>query len=359
VSSDQPSRVAQAARVPSRGDWAEPGPELVAPGVHRIPLPLPDELAAVNVYAVEHQDGLILVDAGLAMRSSRALLEKSLVEIGRSLSEVREFLVTHAHRDHYTLATQVRLDHGTRIRLGIREAPSIAAVADPEWPAYSSQLAELRRCGAEALADEVTAETREQGMDASVWGPPDSWIVDDEVIEIGARRLRAISTPGHTQGHLVFHDVASNLLFAGDHVLPHITPSIGLEPVPGRSPLADFLGSLRKVRRLPDCALLPAHGPVVPSSHARVDELLLHHDDRLRQSLEAVRSGCVTGFDVARRLKWTGRLVGYETLPMFHRMLAVVETSAHLRLLVEQQLLTETVDAGVSRFAAAASGVDR
>lgn len=353
MSSDQAIGVAQQPSATWRGDWAEPEPELVAPGVHRIPLPLPDELAAVNVYVIENQDELTLIDAGQAMRSSRVLLEKSLAGLGRSLPDVTEFLVTHAHRDHYTLATQVRRDHGTRIRLGIREASSIAAVADPDWPAYTSQLAELRRCGADALADEVTAETREQGMNASVWAPPDSWITDDEEIAVGPRRLRAISTPGHTQGHLVFHDVTARLLFAGDHVLPHITPSIGLEPVPGRSPLADFLGSLRKVRQLPDSVLLPAHGPVVPSSHARIDELLAHHDQRLRHMLEAVCSGCETGIEIAQQLKWTGRLVDYSTLPLFHRMLAVIETSAHLRLLVEQRVLTETTHAGLSRFSAA------
>ena len=32
---------------------------------------------------------------------------------------------------------------------------------------------------------------------------------------------------------------------------------------------------------------------------------------------------------------------------------------AHLRLLVEQQLLTETVEAGVSRYMAASSGTDQ
>ena len=350
MSSDRQAPIVEAQRSFSRDAWAEPGPEQVTAGVHRIPLPLPDELAAVNVYAIERPDGLTLVDAGQAMRRSRDLLEASLVEIGSSLLDVREFLVTHAHRDHYTLATQVRRDYGTRVRLGIREASSIAAANTPGWPAYSSQLAELRRCGAHSLADEVTAEAGAQGLDATVWDPPDSWILDDELIEVGPRRLHAISTPGHTQGHVVFHDALDNLLFAGDHVLPHITPSIGLEPVPGRSPLADFLGSLRKVRRLPDCLLLPAHGPVVRSSHARVDELLLHHDHRLLDTLQAVRDGCTTGFDVARRLTWTRRLAPYDTLPTFHRMLAVVETAAHLRLLVEQGLLTETVDADESRY---------
>ena len=36
--------------------------------------------------------------------------------------------------------------------------------------------------------------------------------------------------PGHTSGHVVFHDAANAALFAGDHVLPRITPSIGIEP---------------------------------------------------------------------------------------------------------------------------------
>ena len=34
-------------------------------------------------------------------------------------------------------------------------------------------------------------------------------------------------------------------LFAGDHVLPHITPSIGVELVRPESPLRNYLASLR------------------------------------------------------------------------------------------------------------------
>ena len=43
------------------GDWTELGLFTVAPGVHRIPLPLPnDGLRAVNVYAIESGDDLVL-----------------------------------------------------------------------------------------------------------------------------------------------------------------------------------------------------------------------------------------------------------------------------------------------------------
>ena len=66
--------------------------------------------------------------------------------------------------------------------------------------------------------------------------------------------------PGHTAGHFVFADLDAGLLFAGDHVLPTITPSVGFELVYADDPLRDFLGSLERVRRLPDLRLLPAHG---------------------------------------------------------------------------------------------------
>ena len=71
-----------------------------------------------------------------------------------------------------------------------------------------------------------------------------------------------MATPGHTRGHLVFQDRATGLLFAGDHVLPHITPSIGFEGGAVDFPLRDYLESLRLVRAHAGRRLLPAHGPV-------------------------------------------------------------------------------------------------
>jgi glyoxylase-like metal-dependent hydrolase (beta-lactamase superfamily II) len=49
-------------------------------------------------------------------------------------------------------------------------------------------------------------------------------------------------------------------MFAGDHVLPRITPSIGFEQNAAGLPLRDYLDSLKLVRDLPDRRLLPAQG---------------------------------------------------------------------------------------------------
>jgi glyoxylase-like metal-dependent hydrolase (beta-lactamase superfamily II) len=159
-----------------------------------------------------------------------------------------------------------------------------------------------------------------------------------------------VHTPGHTAGHLVFHDLAAGLLFAGDHVLPTITPSIGFEPVLQADPLGAFLRSLALVRSRPDARLLPAHGPVTDSVHARVDELVAHHGRRLDEVLAAVPQTDGSPAQMAGVLRWTRHGRRLDELDGFNRMLATFETAAHLDLLVAQGRLTRQDDGGVLRY---------
>jgi glyoxylase-like metal-dependent hydrolase (beta-lactamase superfamily II) len=332
--------------------WYEPGVFTVAPGVHRIPLPLPDELRAVNVYAIEADEGFTLIDSGLVLDTARDQLEAALKDLGGGLGDVRWFLVTHAHRDHYTQAVAVRRDFGTRVSLGIGEQPTLAIVSDPASAPYREQLAELRRHGASWVADAVAGVLPEETVPHTAWEMPDDWIQSNAILTVGERTLEAKSTPGHTQGHLVYFDRAASLLFGGDHILPHITPSIGLEPAPGASPLADYLDSLRATQLLPDARLLPAHGPVVASSHARIGELLEHHDRRLRLTAEAVEAGAVTAFDVSSALRWTRHERALDALPPFHQMLAVIETLWHLTVLETRGRVVSHERDGIVHFTA-------
>ena len=63
-------------------EWTQPGVTQVAPGVHRMPLPLPmDGLRAVNVYVIETESGLTLIDGGWAIPESRALFDEGLASL--------------------------------------------------------------------------------------------------------------------------------------------------------------------------------------------------------------------------------------------------------------------------------------
>jgi glyoxylase-like metal-dependent hydrolase (beta-lactamase superfamily II) len=357
--------------------------------VYRIPLPLPsDGLRAVNVYAIEAGAGLVLIDSGWALANALAQLERSLAAIGAGLPDVRRFLVTHMHRDHYTQAVEVRRLFGTPIALGEGEKPSIDGLLSGEFRPLRAQLAILRSAGAAPVADSLTEITsgslagRQQtdgqgfggqrigGQGFSELSPghpalrpgatvgaalgyeaPDEWICGQQTFELGTRTLTAVETPGHTRGHVVFADAEAGLLFAGDHVLPHITPSIGFQEAPSAEPLREYLQSLNVVRRLPDMQLLPAHGPVSPSTHERIDELTEHHAERLRIMADVLSGGERTGYEVAQSVAWTSRQRKLGDLDLMNQMLAVCETVYHLDLLAAQgAAISQTGEDGVRRY---------
>ncbi len=346
----------------SRHAWADPDPETVAPGVVRVALPLPlDALRAVNVYVLVSDDDLTLVDGGWALAVSRDALRTGLRSLGADLGDIRRFLVTHLHRDHYTQAVALRRETGASVALGEGERDSldrVHAADDPRTPLLP-QLAGLRACGADDLADGLARALDAAETDDSLaadFAPPDTWLADGETVRVAGRTLVAVETPGHTRGHVVYTDDTTptadgtGLLFAGDHVLPHITPSIGFEPAPRPGALARFLDSLARVRAMPDRVLLPAHGPAGGSVHTRVDELLAHHRRRLDEIAAVVAGGDdpATAATVAARLTWTRRETPLDDLAPFHRMLAVLETDAHLEVLAAQRRVDRDTADGVA-----------
>jgi glyoxylase-like metal-dependent hydrolase (beta-lactamase superfamily II) len=216
-----------------RHAWARPQPETVADDVVRVPLPLPnDALRAVNVYVLVSDRDLTLIDGGWALAENRDLLAAALTGLGADVRDIRRFLVTHLHRDHYTLATVLRGETGARVALGAGERESMSLLTGQDQGApHRARIERLRAVGAPELAlrvEEVTAAAiaAERGS----YTEPDDWLSDGELLDVAGRRITAHETPGHTRGHLVFADDDARLLFAGDHVLPHITPSIGFEP---------------------------------------------------------------------------------------------------------------------------------
>jgi glyoxylase-like metal-dependent hydrolase (beta-lactamase superfamily II) len=346
-----------AAVSPDSGEhWAAEGAWEVAPGIHRIPLPLPmDGLKAINVYVVQSPgdgDGLTLIDGGWAIPVARELLDKCLRSIGSGFGDIRRFLVTHIHRDHFTMATVLGHEYGADVALGLPEKPGLDllhAAGRGEFGGGNPFSGVLRSAGANEVADAWELGRRVEDLPDPVdWAYPDTWFDGDMTFQVGPRTIDAVHTPGHTPGHYVFADRVEGVLFAGDHVLPTITPSIGFVVPPEPDPLGHFMASLTKVRGLPDLRILPAHGPVAPSTHARVDELLAHHEHRLEQCLASLTSRAASvAAVVATDLGWTRHERSYAELDLFNKGMAAMETKAHLDLLVARgQATVATSDDG-------------
>ena len=167
----------------------------------------------------------------------------ALAGVGHDVSSIHDIYVTHIHRDHYTLAVELRRRFGTRVHLGRDEAPGLHELLEIASNVPVTSLHQLRRSGEDELAAVVEAMTESEEFDADGWEKPDVWL-DPGEYAVGARVLEAVATPGHTKGHLVYHDLDAGILFSGDHLLPTISPSIGFELGDWELPLASYLSSL-------------------------------------------------------------------------------------------------------------------
>lgn len=302
--------------------------------MHRIPLPLPnDGLKAVNVYAIENGDGLALVDTGWDHPAAIAALNAGLAEIGASIADLNTVIVTHFHADHYALAGPLREQSGAPVLFPEDGLPGVRVALEPETErrANAARHRQMARHGAGGLEDPFPQAHGE--IRRSRWAIPDRTLRDGDVIELADRALQVISVPGHTEGHVTFYDEGARIFLAADHVLPHITPSIGFEPFPKPLVLQSFLASLEKVRPIDARLVLPAHGPVFTDLQHRVDELLAHHDRRLADCVVHVEAGHDQAYAVAKQLLWTKRDTPFSALDPFNRYIAIGETIAHLELL--------------------------
>lgn len=315
-------------------------------GVRSIQVPIPDNpLGHTLVYVVDTDRGPVLIDTGWDDPASWDTLADGLAACGTAAGEVHGVVITHHHPDHHGLSGKVREASGAWIAMHAADTAIVRRTRDTRpgrWFAYMT--AKLVAAGA---PEEHVAPLRDAAPRTTLPGfspaLPDREIVPGELLGLPGRRLRAIWTPGHTPGHVCLHLEEQHparlpghgRLFSGDHLLPEITPHIGLYEDPDDTtvtdPLGDYLDSLERVGRLAPAEVLPAHQHVFADAPARVRELLDHHEERLT-GLRALLVEPLTPWQVAERMEWNRP---WAQIPYGSRNIAVSEAEAHLRRLVK------------------------
>jgi glyoxylase-like metal-dependent hydrolase (beta-lactamase superfamily II) len=275
------------------GDGPAAGAALrVAPGVFWIRMPMPVAIGHINLWAIEDIDGWAIVDTGLhtseTMAAWRALFS------GPLSGGASRVLVTHMHPDHVGMAGWLTREFGCQLwmtRLEYLTCRSL--VADTGRAAPQDGLSFYVRAGWGAEAME-RYRARFGNFGKMMYPLPDSFrrLQDGETIAIGRHQWTVVVGNGHSPEHACLYCPQLKLLVSGDQVLPKISSNISVFPTePQANPLADWIGSLQKIKHaVPDDVLvLPAHGEPFRGLHARLDYLAASQDDalaRLRTVLE-------------------------------------------------------------------------
>ncbi len=302
----------------------------VGPGVLEIFLPLPSKPSIINVFLVDCGDGRwALVDTGVALDASRQAFAAAIASQGIEAASIEWLLGTHHHPDHFGASESFREQGGRFVHLHPLEVErmqySFEAAAD-------DMIRHGRRHGM-PIPPEVEGSPKPAEIWAGTFRPTtriDHPLEDGEVLELGRRRLQVIWTPGHTPGHCCFLDLESRILFVGDHLLPKITPHVGVFATGPQNPLGDFLASQEKVAALDVSLVCPAHGAVYSGHRHRARQIIAHHEYRLREASNVIHARPTTAFDAAREIfPW----VFEDAEARMQRGAALMETLAHLELL--------------------------
>ncbi|MDX3519714.1 MBL fold metallo-hydrolase [Streptomyces scabiei] len=315
-------------------------------GVRSIEVPIPDNpLGHTLVYVVDTDRGPVLVDTGWDDPASWDTLAAGLTACGTSVTEVHGVVITHHHPDHHGLSGAVREASGAWIAMHAADTAIVRrtrGTGPDRWFTYMTDKLTAAGAPEEHLAP-LRAPRRPRALPGFSPALPDREIVPGELLDLPGRRVRAIWTPGHTPGHVCLHLEEAHpsrlpghgRLFSGDHLLPEISPHIGLYEDPDddtvTDPLGDYLDSLERIGRLGAAEVLPAHQYAFTDSAARVGELLAHHESRLTGLLTLLATP-LTPWQLAERMEWNRP---WSQIPFGSRNIAVSEAEAHLRRLVK------------------------
>lgn len=304
----------------------------IAPGIHQIKIPIPDNpLGNLNCYLVEGADGWLMIDTGWYTRDAFSELKSQLKQLGISLKNISKIIVTHIHPDHFGLAGKIKkASPKARLYVHRMEANLIQSryvmFADLQY-----RMADLLQRHGVPHNDVAALESASLPALKFVYTTfPDETLCGGEYLSTGKYDLEVIWTPGHSSGHICLYEPVNQILFSGDHILPTITSNISYHVESGDNPLGDYIGALQKVKTLAVQKVCPAHEEIFCDLSKRVDELIHHHENRKSEILKAIGEGFHNAFEMSARVTWALVEGDFHTLPPIHKRGAVTEVMAHL-----------------------------
>jgi glyoxylase-like metal-dependent hydrolase (beta-lactamase superfamily II) len=156
----------------------------------------------VNQFLIVDDDGLTLVDTGLAGNEKKIL--KYMAGLGHSPDALKRIVITHSDGDHVGALAALKAATGARVYASVIEAEAIAA----------GRMS--RPLGVGGLLKLLMSVTRPwfQADPAQV----DEFVTDGQVLPaLGG--LRVVETPGHTPGHVSYFAPSASILFVGDSLV--------------------------------------------------------------------------------------------------------------------------------------------
>ena len=303
-------------------------------------MPLPMQLAHINLWLVRDGKSWAIVDTGLFTDESRKIWENIYTDFLDEKAPSR-VIVTHVHPDHAGCAGWLTERFNIDLWMSRAEFDAchlyrnadnhpipdsvkdfyIAAGFEQEQTKYYERMFKIFGVIVSPLPQ--TYHCLEEGM----------------TLPIGQHQWQVMVGRGHSPEHVCLFSEDLNIFIAGDQLLPTISSNVGVfAGEPDANPLASWLYSLSSLRdRLPqDVLVLPAHGRPFRGAHHRLTALIHEHED----ALEKLEIHCKQ----PRRAVDTFPALFKSRITGSNLTLATAEAIAHLNYLLQQNRISMMTD---------------
>jgi glyoxylase-like metal-dependent hydrolase (beta-lactamase superfamily II) len=257
--------------------------------VGRIPTPsgFPG-LGDINSYLIFPETGsdeLILIDTGVRSDEAWLALCDGLAQLKYRVEDITKIILTHGHTDHYGQAKKISQASGCELWAHENLWLTVERMQPPP-ERLEMELYFYALWGVEQdLVDQALA--RREGFAKTFEAmEPTRLLKDGELINIAGFNLETVHTPGHCPDEVVYWQSEAQVIFAGDHLLPHITP-VCLVQLPRNKTdsrpcsLMEYQASLAKVEPYPARVTYPSHGEPILDHRALIKSYNLATDRRL------------------------------------------------------------------------------
>ena len=317
--------------------------------IYQATFPLTENpLKSINIFTIKSGDYALIIDTGFNNPENRANMEELFERLNLNPLKTILFL-THLHSDHVGLAKwlydkgigdiYISEKDGKMVENGINKE-------DFQWQNIIKN-AHFQGLGPENLKIEDHPGYKNRPKEPF----PHTKIKPGWEISIGDYNFVAIDEEGHTPGMLGLYEKEHKILFCGDHILGKITPNITYWGDEFGDSLGIYLKNLKKIKDLDIKHLYSSHRFLVEDVNARIDELLDHHDRRLKDVLDIINKlEKANTTEITQQMQWDIKAKDWSSFPASQKWFAVAEAAAHLKHLVIQGRIKEEIVDGVGYY---------
>lgn len=297
--------------------------------IYQFPVVLPDSpLKELNCFVIKGADRSLMIDTGFCIDESKKAVMKGLSELSIDLNKLDVFL-THFHADHAGLIDVMKNDN------------NVIYMSKEDFEELSNELREdywvyvVKKCKLIGFPPgrELNYNEHPAYINRAKKATACTFLKEGDEISYGGYAFTVLDLRGHTMGQLGLYEKEHGFLFSGDHVLNKITPNINAWDFE-TDYLGNFIKNLKKVKALKINKLFSAHRALLDAPYGRIDELLLHHENRLNNIREYLRKKPSSAYECSSLLKWDFMGGYFPDFPDTQKWFASSEMLAHLQHLL-------------------------